>query len=110
MNQERNKQLCNLSTLELITIILLERENINYKYCEIVQNKYVIDFLINKNIILEVNGYWHKYSKDYDIQKKTELESAGFVVFMIDVFDKNDTKCFEDNINKLIKQIKNTRK
>lgn len=51
----------------------IERNNKEYLFQEIIEDKFVVDFKINNNII-EINGYWHK-NKEKDNQRKMELEN-----------------------------------
>jgi very-short-patch-repair endonuclease len=102
LKQESQKSLHRLSKLELITIILLERQKISYERQKIINNCFCCDFLFDNNKIIEINGYWHKNGDEKDIEKKKYLEELGYVVYQIKVFDKEDLKMFEKKICEII--------
>ena len=104
---------------EKITEQKLVDMGFDFKYNKIIKNVGQFDFIINNNILLEVNGdYWHANPKFYgegkreiserqnfkikrDIEKKAAAEQIGYRVFYI----------WEDDIKnenyKIIEEIKN---
>jgi len=44
-------------------------------------DKYIIDFIcLEKNLIIEIDGWQHKENEKYDLKRKQFLEKAGFKV------------------------------
>lgn len=105
LKTESNKPLFRLSKPELLTTIILEKNNMNYKRQQIINNMFCVDFVINKNIILEINGYWHK-DELKDVEKKQKLEKLNYKVIQIFIKTRQDWKDFEDKIKDFCSKYK----
>ena len=89
------------TTIEKMVENELINLNIEYKYNKILNNMYQYDFIIGKNILLEVQGdFWHAnplyygenkkplterqiFKKERDFLKKEFAESKGYKIFYI---------------------------
>jgi len=89
------------SSIEKIVKQELDHRNVKHKYSKILHRKYQFDYLINDDIILEVNGdYWHgnpvlygdgkrplnntqRFKIFRDKEKKEFAEQHGYKVFYI---------------------------
>jgi len=89
------------SKIEKRTEEELVKRGIKYKYSKVLHRKYQYDFIIDDNILLEVNGdYWHgnplyygedkkelnatqKFKKKQDIKKKQFAEEYGYRIYYI---------------------------
>lgn len=67
----------------------LEFMGIQYEKEVCLLDKYFVDFLLDNNVVIEVDGsYWHDETKD--MLRDAELTTAGFIVFRIDSKEANE--------------------
>lgn len=111
------------SSIEKMTEIELSKRNINFKYSKIVHRKYQYDFIIEKDILLEVHGdYWHAnplyygdesgkktlntrqlFKRSQDVKKKDFAEEYGYRIFYLwETEVKNNVFCIIDKIEEII--------
>lgn len=73
-----------ISPLEQIILIRLFNAPFSIKPQELLLNKYKVDFLIDEDIVIEIDGYkYHKDEKQMlkDYERTRELQLAGYSVF-----------------------------
>lgn len=92
------------SKAEAVVYFLLEKHEIDFK----IQYKigsYRVDFLINNDLVLEIDGPHHGQQKEYDTQRDKYLKGLGYKVLRLPiwVFSVDDRAAIEA-IKELINQ------
>ena len=88
----------------------LEDENISFEWQEVIDfpernfNKFaVVDFLINKNLIIEIDGSSHQIDPSYDIQRDEICLNLGYTIFRFSHEDiKNHLNFYIDRLKEVI--------
>jgi len=86
--KSHGKHIKHASKIEYQVMLYLTELGIKYKFQVPINNKYLVDFVVG-DIIIEVNGYWHKLLKEKDRERKDYLELLGYRVYQIETIEKN---------------------
>lgn len=79
LNIFRVRELSNISKYELLAKNILDKLNVDYEQQKIFGNKYIVDFYIpSKKLIIEINGYQHKFKKEKDLKRQNDFIERGY--------------------------------
>jgi len=81
------------SKQEITMIYYLEKLRIKNTFQALINNRFRVDFLLDENKVIEVDGYWHKEKND--TWRQIELEKLGYTVFRFKVDKKTEDEEYE---------------
>jgi very-short-patch-repair endonuclease len=69
--------------IEVFVHNLLDREGVKFEFQKPLIGRFIVDFFISPNIVIEVDGPHHEKQRDRDGERDARLRSAGFAVLRI---------------------------